>query len=162
MSSVSSDTGGGKRGALSQDLELNIASIIDCLTVLITYSLAVASFISIGALEANIAAPAQATLTPDLVPPLAKLSLELSDSRAITVRVSGEGEDKVYPIAARADGRWDYEAMVRQISELKASAPALDSVAVSAHDSVKYQDIIQAVEALKGTLPVVFSGGEFL
>lgn len=44
-------SGGGNRRQMDQEFELNIASIVDCFTVLITYLLAAASFISLGSVE---------------------------------------------------------------------------------------------------------------
>jgi biopolymer transport protein ExbD len=43
-------------GGNSQDADINLAPIIDCFTVLIAFMLVSASFLSIGVLDAGIAA----------------------------------------------------------------------------------------------------------
>ena len=47
---------GNFEGSGGQDFELNLASLIDCFTVLITFLLASASFLSVGILDAGVAA----------------------------------------------------------------------------------------------------------
>ena len=46
-----------------KDFDLNLAPIIDCMTVLITFMLASASFLSIGILDAGVAAAGATAVT---------------------------------------------------------------------------------------------------
>ena len=52
---------GKRKHAGETDFELNLASIIDCFTVLITYLLVSASFISLGILDVSVPVMACAT-----------------------------------------------------------------------------------------------------
>src|SRR3989338_6075956 len=89
MSAGISSGGLNKPGSQSQDFELNLASIIDCFTVLVTFLLASSAFLSIGILDAGIAAGG--STTPDnKAAPLVQLALDLLPGHKMEVRVTGK------------------------------------------------------------------------
>src|SRR3954465_141066 len=101
MSAIQGDGG--------QDFDLNLAPIIDCFTVLITYLLVSASFISLTALDVGVAAAGQAD--PNAVQPKTipfNLSVQLAESRAIALKITGgpKSIDVTVPVPATA-GSWD-------------------------------------------------------
>ena len=60
----------GSGGKKDSDFELNLASIIDCFTVLITYLLVTASFITLGILDVTVTsslASTEQTHSPDVM-----------------------------------------------------------------------------------------------
>ena len=57
--------GGGGEG----DVELNLAPIVDCFTVLIAYLLVSMSFISLSIFEAGVAATSPESASVEVVPP---------------------------------------------------------------------------------------------
>src|SRR4051812_14599722 len=85
MSAISSGSG--------QDIDLNIAPIIDCFTVLITYLLVSASFLSLAVLEVGVAAsgdmapPVEVPLKP-VDPPLS-LSVMMKQQGGFEVKLTG-------------------------------------------------------------------------
>src|SRR3954454_525427 len=93
----------------SQDFELNLASIIDCFTVLIAFMLASASFLSIGILDAGVAAAGPQTKSDK--PPSVNLTVELSQNQKFTLKLAGKSHAKT-PIPG-VDGKWNYEELTK-------------------------------------------------
>lgn len=157
--SVSMDGQGGGRGG-SQDFDLNLAPIIDCLTVLITFMLASASFLSIGLLDAGVAA-AGATAATDQAPPPVNIAIEIGKSSDFVVKVTGK-ESLTIPIASgsqKPDGAYNYEALTAQLAQLQGKWPMVKAVTLSADNSVEYKDVIKAMDVVRKTMPVVLLGG---
>ncbi len=144
------------RGDSSQDFELNLASIIDCFTVLIVFMLASAAFVSIGILEAGVAA-AGASALPGTPPPV-QVMLELRKGGAFAVKVSGK-ETRNLPIAASPGGTRDYASLETQLTSIKSRWPAAEATTVTADPDVEYQDIVKSMESARKSFPVVLLGG---
>src|SRR5947208_300860 len=89
-----------------QDFELNIASVIDCFTVLITYLLVSASFISISALDIDVAGVGDA---PQSEPPPVSIAVQLEDNRSLTIKITG-AEKNEWVVDAK-DGNWDLDSL---------------------------------------------------
>lgn len=142
-------------GSNSQDFELNLASIIDCFTVLIAFMLASASFLSIGILDAGIAA-AGATASTDK-PPEVNVTVELMTDHVFTVKVTGKTNSST-PVTAK-DQAWDYARLNETLQGLRAKYPSLTAVTLTAQDAVEYKDIVKTMDSVRGTLPYVLLGG---
>lgn len=155
MSVDVSSLGGSKPGGQAQDFELNLASIIDCFTVLITFLLASSAFLSIGILDAGVAAgsPAQETTTP---PPI-QISVELQDDSALEIKVSGKIDRKIK--LAKKGTEADYEGLSQELSQLKSQFSGVDALTLSATDNVEYSNVILAMDKIRKTIPVVLLGG---
>src|SRR6187551_2381865 len=87
-----------------QDFELNIASVIDCFTVLITYLLVSASFISISALDIDLTGVGDA---PRSEPPPVSIAVELDSKHSLHVKITGKEKDEW--IVEAKDGTWDLD-----------------------------------------------------
>jgi len=149
--------GSGKRhGPGSQDFDLNLAPIIDCFVVLIAFVLASAAFLSIGILDAGIAA-AGAASTSNSTPPPINIVVELKKSHQMEVKVTGK-MNRTIPIAATKDA-WNYEALTQQLAGLKSSFPAVSAATLQADDAVEYREVVQSMEVVRKTLPAVLLGG---
>src|SRR3954464_8653245 len=95
-----------RKAETEQDFELNIASIIDCFTVLITYLLVSASFISIGVLDVSSVSGAQ---SPEVkVPPLT-LSVQMDQAKIRFLKVTGGDAAKQLVSVPAKQGAWDFE-----------------------------------------------------
>jgi biopolymer transport protein ExbD len=149
------ETGGGGRGAQSQDFELNLASIIDAFTVLIAFMLASASFLSIGILDAGVAA-AGATANAG-TPPSINVTIELSPDNKMMVKTTGKTQAST-AIASKT-GAWDYETLTQTLGGLKTKYPDVNAVTLVADNTVQYKDVVKAMEITRKTLPVVLLGG---
>ncbi|MGZ3688895.1 MAG: ExbD/TolR family protein [Bdellovibrionota bacterium] len=140
----------------SQDFELNLASIIDCFTVLITYLLVSASFISLGALDVSVAANTAVDEIPQ-TPPLS-LTVRLEPGQALKILTDGpEHGSIVFP---PRDGKWDLEGMTGKLKEFQSRFPALSAAMVTADNEISYRDLVHTVETVRKTFPQVGLGTE--
>lgn len=146
---------GGARGAQSQDFELNLASIIDCFTVLIAFMLASASFISIGILDAGVAA-AGAQANPSAPPPV-NLTVELKEQHQIQIKVTGK-ETKTITVLAK-EGTWNFDEMSGHLKAFKEKWPAVSAATLAAENQIEYNDVIKSMELVRKNLPNVLLGG---
>lgn len=145
---------GNKSEKREMDFELNIASIIDCFTVLITYLLVSASFISLGILDITVAVPASAEEhAHDIDPPKLIVTIALQIDNSLIVHTSGV-ETKNFPIPA-LEGNWDFEKLAQTLVNLKKKYPKLEAAMVTADDRVTYKEIVKTVVHAQKTLPNV-------
>src|SRR5690349_6182731 len=97
-------------GGSNQDVELNLAPIIDCFTVLITYLLITASFINLAAMDVGVSATGSASPTdqPPGPPPMV-MTLLLAESNLMTLTISGGTlkADVVVKIEATPNSTWN-------------------------------------------------------
>ncbi len=135
----------------STEVELNITPIIDCFTVLITFLLASASFLSIGFFEASTpgtSAPADGTPPPDLeamvkVHPAQKLEITFKGNRSDTIRFDLSTKEGI-------------EVMDRELDALKKSKYSLSQFLISADDGVEYKSMMEVMGYLNKTeIPVI-------
>lgn len=156
MSAIASAESSSGKGALPQDCELNIASIIDCLTVLITYLLAVASFISIAAVEAQVESKAPTISNPSDPPPLISIRLMPDKRIEVSTEVSGQAPEK-QTIPSLPDGGWNFLGVTQNLEAAKQKYSMLKFISFSADNSIEYLDIVKTVETIKSILPVEFA-----
>src|SRR3954469_14560582 len=90
---------GGSGKNQSQDFELNITSIIDTFTVLITFMLASASFLSIGLLDAGISAGGDTASSAK--PPSVNVEIRLTADHGYRIQLSGKATSTL-TVAAKA------------------------------------------------------------
>ncbi len=156
MSHVSSTpAGGGGRGSSGLDFDLNLAPVIDCFVVLITFLLASASFLSIGLLDAGVAAGAAST--SETQPPPVQITLELKADKSLLVKVSGKSTNTLN-VPAKG-GERDYAGMAKQLEGLKGSWPQVTGATLIADPAVEYAEVIATMEAARKTHPAVLLGG---
>lgn len=143
---IASESSGGRGG--SQEVDLNIAPIIDCFTVLIAFMLASASYLSIGILDAGVSAGA--TAATDTTPPPIQITLELAPDSKLTLKVTGKAQ------STRALNLAD---LTPALSELKAKWPNVSALTLNATDLITYKDVVKTMEVARKTIPVVLLGG---
>ncbi len=144
-----------EKNQLTQDFELNLAPIVDCFTVLITFMLVSASFISIGILDAGAGAGSTGALNQ--VPPEVILQVQMQTPFVFELKVSGKVTQTIHLSAQ--NGAWDYEGLVREISGIKQKWPKLDSLILNATDEIEYVHIVGCMEKLKKVIPGVLLAG---
>jgi biopolymer transport protein ExbD len=145
----------GISGGNGQDFELNLASIIDCFTVLIAFMLASAAFVSIGILDAGVAA-AGAEAKPG-TPPAVNVTIELGADHKLTVKLSGKATSN-QSFAAEA-GKWNYAAMTQALASTKSRFSDVAAVTLTADNATEYRDVVKTMEEIRKTIPVVLLGG---
>lgn len=138
-----------KRRSTATDFELNLAPIIDCFTVLITFMLASASFLSISIFDAGFT-PVEAMGDPN--PPQITINLNVKDKdRGYELVVKGkENSNATYKTP---------EEVGQALVALKGRFPAADSVTLSADDNVEYDKVVKAMEKIRPVFPALVLGG---
>lgn len=141
----------------NEDVELNLASIIDCFTVLITYLLVSASFIAMGAFDVNVLTPRPAgEISKD---PTLNLSLKLLSSHEMQMKLeSATHQDDLEVKIPPTDKGLDKEVMLTQLVEIKKKWPDLENAVLSSSGSIEYAEIVQVIEATKKLIPAVSLG----
>ncbi len=150
---------GGDNGG--QDFDLNLAPIIDCFTVLITYMLVSASFLSLGVLEVGVAASgtgdAKAVVPAEALP---TLLIEIKKGNVLGLKLSGGAKSlnlsqSAGPISGKG---WDMKAMTAWVLSAKRDFPALTEATLQVEPGVQYHDLIRIIETLKKNVPKVYLG----
>jgi len=152
---ISSGSSGKGKGA-SQDVDLNIAPIIDCITVLIAFILISTSFISMGLLDAGIATET-AQQEENKKPPEVELGLELLENKSLIIKVTGKKNQNI--TIENTDGEWNYLKLTETLQELKASHENTHSLTITAQNSIPYKEVVKAMEASSKHFPGVILGG---
>lgn len=147
----------------SQDVELNLAPIIDCLVVLVSFMLISAAFLSINLIDAGIAAGGAAPT--DQTPPPVALTLKLEPSQTLQIKVEGKVNQTftIRPTPATAATKgvpdWNFAELTQHLQTIKKQWPTLGVLTLEAADATPYRDIVQTMEIARKTIPVVLLGG---
>ena len=155
MSASSGDQGGD-----SLEFDLNLAPIIDCFTVLITFMLVSATFLSVSILDASVApliTSVPATATPPPPPKGVSLAVELLAGGEIELRITGE-ETRTARMPASGAG-WDNGRLVQELNQVKVKWPSTKQLTLSAGEMVEYRELVRSLEAIRGVVPAVLLGG---
>lgn len=153
MSASFGSDGGGKGG--SQDFDLNLAPIIDAFTVLITFLLVSAAFLSIGFFDAGISAAGQQS-KPGTPPPIT-ISLSLEPNYVLKLQVTGK-QTSNWTLQAQ-DGTWNMKSLADRLGELKAKWSQVGSLTLTADNKTTYKDVVLVMEQARKTIPLVLLGG---
>jgi biopolymer transport protein ExbD len=148
-------------GASSEEgedgFELNLAPIIDCFTVLITYLLVSASFLSLSMLE--VATPqisdSQEAVPLQNTPQPVSLTLFITEKAVVRFILTGP-HAKTWNVEA-LDQKLDEAVLSQEIEKAKSFA-VLKDVTVKADRFVLYRDVAKVVEKAKLFFPTVFVG----
>jgi biopolymer transport protein ExbD len=156
MSAGSSDSG--------QDVDLNLAPIIDCFTVLITYLLVSAAFISLTVLDVGVSASGQAAAPPPEVNPKVpppSLAAHVLPDHTLTLKLTGgpRNLDVSVPIPSTPSAEFNIDFLNARLAEITAREPEVKEVNVTAEPTVRYRDLVKVIEGIKKTINKVFLAG---
>ncbi len=138
-------------GSDGQDFELNLASIIDCLTVIIAFLLLSSSFVSYGALDTAVAAP-QSSQTADGSeerPQSLTLSVKILEDDRVELEISGKRTEK---------RRIARDSLRTELQALKAKYPGLEGMVLSAGPRLPYREVIRGMDEARTIFPAVALG----
>jgi len=134
---------GGSRPDMESGFELNLASIVDCFTVLITYLLAAASFVSIGMVPAesfvsgqDVRGPQPSSIMPVEQAPQVIVEMMEGNHIRFSVWSGGSPQKNDFNFA-------DLPQVDQYMSSLKTRFPTLDHVLVASDPNVTYDDFIR-------------------
>lgn len=137
-----------------QEVELNITPIIDCFTVLITFLLISASFLSIGFFEAY--TPGNAS-EPSQSEPDTEAIIRIKSNQVAEFKVKGKKNLTLTFDMKQKDGLAGLDSELKKLQEEKIN---MANVLVSADDDVDYKVLADLMSHLNDTkFPVVV--GEF-
>ncbi len=148
-----------KRRERALDFELNLASVIDCLVVLIAFVLISASVASVGILESHVASAAPGSEAKEAQ---TELVVSLKNVHAFEITVSGEkkgkAEKRAYVISS-GKSDWDYSRLTDRLAFIKGEWPELKSAVLIADNGIAYRDVIKAMEITRLAVPSILLGG---
>lgn len=129
----------------TQEVELNITSIIDCFTVLITFMLASASFLSIGFFETSTNVGSEGKAAP---PPI-EITVRLKGDSSYLLKVTGKvSKEQTFQKEAQ-------DSLMNELKALKASWPAVTTIALTSDDDVVYKTVIESMDKIRKQIPNV-------
>lgn len=137
-----------RRSDGSVEFDLNLVPIIDCFTVLITFMLASASFISISLFDAGFT-PVEAVGDPN--PPPITVALDLKKNGTLRVVTHGKLDS--------ANTFSTPEEAAEGIRQLKEKYPGVESMTITADAEVEYESIVKAMEKVRPHIPAMILGG---
>lgn len=157
---ISAGGGGG------QDFELNLASIIDCLTVIIAFLLMSSSFVSYGTMDTAVAIPQQGASTPSQSDShTVTLTLKLIAEGGAEGGAEGAGAEKVeWEVLSGSGGKAREKksvsrtTLVAELEQAKGRYPGLQGVVLSADARIPYQKLIAAMDDTRRVFPAVILG----
>jgi biopolymer transport protein ExbD len=138
--------------ANSGEFELNLAPVIDCLTVLIVYTMISASFLSLGVFNTTI--PSEGKASASLIP--VQVRVDMHRDRSIEMTVSGAEKQSKTFVPKEQD--WDFNSMIGVLNELKGRYALLTTVTLAADPQVHYNEVVRGVERSKQSIPNVVLG----
>jgi biopolymer transport protein ExbD len=141
-------------GTPSQDVEVNITPIIDCFTVLITFLLASASFLSIGFFEA---ATPGTTAGSTSLEPMTELVVRVKNTNVVEFVEKGGRTGKFQFDLTSPAGE---KAMDEELNLLAGKPNSNTRILLTANDSVGFESIAKVMGHLNRTsFPIVI--GDF-
>ncbi len=143
-------------GGSSQDFDINLAPIIDCFTVLVTFLLASSAFISIGLIEAGVSAGGVQQAGQKEPPPMA-LTVQLKPGHELEIRTAGKISRTI--LLASKESDYDYERLNTELAGLKKQFPTVEGATLLGSESVEYGDVVGGMEQIRRVYPAVLLGG---
>jgi len=141
-------------GSNNQEVDINITPIIDCFTVLITFLLASASFLSIGFFE--VSTPGNGVDAAQIEPDT-ELVVKVKSNQIAEFREKGKKNGILRFDLSKPES---VKSLETELDTLKSNDYKLTQILVSADDEVGFQALSQVMGHLNRTnLPVVV--GEF-
>ena len=145
-----------KSGEHEVDFELNLAPIIDCFVVLITYLLVSASFLSLGILDIGAQGNGDAAVSTTIQRDPLVVSLVLNAGREVIIKTTGK--TKLKNKIPSVDGDINFDQVALQLNNLKKQHPNLEAVLISAQDNVDYNELVRLIGVIKEIFPLVSLG----
>jgi biopolymer transport protein ExbD len=145
-------------GGCTPEVELNLAPIIDCFTVLITYLLVTASFLTLTAMDVSVAATNDSKAPPPVTneKPLS-MTMDLNAGGDVLIKVSGGDLTSDYKATiAAVNGEWNAEQLDSLLEKIHGRWADLKEVSLNAAPTVKYKTIVNLINETQKTISKVY------
>ena len=139
---------------IESDFELNIASIIDCFTVLIAYLLLSASFISLGMLDVTVAA-ISSDEPSESKPDMSELNVTILVQKNNAVKVTIGGKKTSVQLIESSKGNVDSDTLEGFLKDFKTKNPTIEAAMVTGENETKYKQLVKTVETTSKILTKV-------
>jgi biopolymer transport protein ExbD len=150
--------GAGPHGGGSQDFDINLAPIIDCFTVLITFLLASASFLAIGIFDSAVAVPGAGD--NGAKPPPVRVDVQLTPTFEIQFKVAGSEKSANFSKRiAPVKNDWNTEGLLQEVEAVQKRWPDVKTLVLGAADDVEYVHIVRLMEVMRPKVPNIMLGG---
>lgn len=145
----------------NQDIDLNLAPIIDCFTVLITYLLVTASFLTLTSVDVSVSATGTAAASaPSSEPPPMTMSIELKVGGEMEIQIRGGLENRKLSYLVPAEtGAWNMALLNSRLLQIQKKWPTLTDVNVTAEPTIIYKDIVSILHKIQSVMPKVYISG---
>jgi biopolymer transport protein ExbD len=145
----------------NQEVDLNLAPIIDCFTVLITYLLVTASFLTLSAVDVGVSAAGTGAPTPPSdAPPPWVMSIAIQTGGEMAIEVRGGPDSKLFKFKVPTNaGTSDLERLTAQLIDIQKKWPTLSEVSVTAEPTVIYKTIVSVIHEIQNLMPKVYISG---
>ncbi len=147
MAHIESQESGGKA---SQDFELNLAPIIDCMVVLIAFLMVSLSYLSIQMLDAGLSSPGGLAKANDSALAI-EVKIETPDLLSVSVSEGGR------KISSQKVERAQWSLHLNGIVEKLGRKP--EAATISAENDISYEVVVRTLDELKDVVPQVQLSG---
>ena len=136
---------------MDTQVEVNITPVIDCLTVLLTFLLASASFLTISAFDAGYATDKVSQATAATGAPEVTIALSLLVNGLIEIKHQSQGKlnTDLVPLSA----------LEAKLQDLRSKSTQDTVVSLDADPAVSYSKVIETMDQIKQKFPQVVMGG---
>ncbi len=141
----------------SQEVDLNIAPIIDMFTVLITYLIVTASFLTLAAVDVGVSATGTAAATSAGRPSMSML-LELKSGGDVNIALQGGNLTHEIDIDVKGlpNSLQNVKALEARLRQLQAKWPQIKEVSVTADPNIIYKNIVDVIHKVQSIMPKVY------
>ena len=141
----------------SQEVDLNLAPIIDCFTVLITYLLVTASFLTLAAVDVGVSATGTAPAVDAGIPPMSMM-LELKAGGDVNIAIQGGALTHEIDINVKSlqNSVQDVGGLENRLRQLQAKWPQITEVSVTADPTIVYKNIVEVIHKVQAIMPKVY------
>ncbi|NCN28388.1 hypothetical protein GW915_12545 [bacterium] len=148
MAHIDTSASGGK-GA-SQDFELNLAPIIDCLVVLIAFLMVSLSYLSIQMLDAGVSSPGGTVQSTSQGVSL-NIEIKGNDKLQLTIQQGNKTIEKSFVALADLDG-----SIIAVLAKTKLTP---ETALLSADDEIPYEQVITVMDQVRNHVSKVQLSG---
>lgn len=148
----------GDGGGSNQDFDLNLAPIIDCFTVLITYLLVSASFLTLNVFDVGISMTGEAPPGALVGPPPYSLTAQIKLDHNLAFKVGGgpKNVDITFDIPRTTGGDTDYDLAKQKLGEIRRQYPSLTELSLSAEADVPYKALVKTIDTLHESIDKIY------
>jgi biopolymer transport protein ExbD len=158
----------GSKREIEQDCDINLASIVDCFTVLITYLLAAGSFISLGMIPAetlverapsSVEQPAETQSVPPPEAPKVTVTVEVQAGNKVrfSVWTGNEAVTQDFEVKTGTDALTGNQKIKDYVQNLKNQHVDVKNAVVASDPGVTYGEFISVADLVRSGFKILLA-----